>query len=169
MSNVADVLMCALRGPLGRILRILPWLEASQVEGEAVWAEVEDLVVGEVVAVPWVDKGLCAGCGICVSACPGGAISMSEGVAVIGLETCIRCGECHEFCPKDAIRHDSELTDSEIEKRVKRVKDSMDACIKIKGDEMDGQRCLERYKNHYKREISIIEEVLARIEKFKKN
>jgi len=163
--------MCALKGPLGRILRILPWLEASQVGDEVVWVEeVEDLVgEEEVAAVPWVDKALCAGCGICAGACPGGAISMNEGVAVIDLETCIRCGECHEFCPKDAIRHDSELTDSEIEERVKRVKDSMEACIKIKGDEMDGQRCLERYKNHYKREISIIEEVLARIEKFKKN
>jgi phosphoadenosine phosphosulfate reductase len=39
----------------------------------------------------------CTGCGICVKACPIGAISMKEGKPNVK-EKCIRCGKCTESC-----------------------------------------------------------------------
>ena len=47
-----------------------------------------------------VDK--CVGCEACVAACPFGAISMKDGVAVIG-DACTQCGACVEVCPAGAI------------------------------------------------------------------
>ena len=39
----------------------------------------------------------CTGCGICVKACPVGAVSMNEGKPSVR-ENCIRCGKCTESC-----------------------------------------------------------------------
>lgn len=40
----------------------------------------------------------CVGCGVCVSRCSQGAISLVDGRARIG-ETCTGCGTCYEYCP----------------------------------------------------------------------
>ncbi len=44
----------------------------------------------------------CVGCGMCVPACPFGAISMADGKASIGPE-CTLCGACVKACRFDAI------------------------------------------------------------------
>lgn len=49
-----------------------------------------------------VRKETCVGCGACVPACPFGAITMEDGLAVIG-EECTLCGACESSCPYGAI------------------------------------------------------------------
>lgn len=49
-----------------------------------------------------VDEGKCTGCGICVDACPPGAISM-DGTARISIAKCTGCGACVEVCLNKAI------------------------------------------------------------------
>ncbi|OPL20018.1 MAG: hypothetical protein AVO35_00740 [Candidatus Aegiribacteria sp. MLS_C] len=49
-----------------------------------------------------VRKDICVGCGACVPACPFGAISMEDGIAVIG-DACTLCGACESSCPFGAI------------------------------------------------------------------
>jgi electron transfer flavoprotein alpha subunit len=49
-----------------------------------------------------VRKDTCVGCGVCVPACPFGAISMEEGLAAIG-DGCTLCGACESSCPYGAI------------------------------------------------------------------
>lgn len=45
---------------------------------------------------------ICTGCGLCVSACPFAAITLSGGTAEIG-DACTLCGACEEACPFRAI------------------------------------------------------------------
>ena len=47
----------------------------------------------------------CVGCGQCVPYCPGKAISIQNGKAIIDWDLCLECGNCKyaKVCPKDAI------------------------------------------------------------------
>jgi len=47
--------------------------------------------------------GTCTGCRRCADICPGGAIRMSDGTAVVDRGRCTRCYCCHELCEYDAI------------------------------------------------------------------
>ncbi|GAB4222498.1 MAG: electron transfer flavoprotein subunit alpha [Spirochaetales bacterium] len=49
-----------------------------------------------------VDKETCTGCGLCLKACPYGAIELREQKAWI-TDRCILCGACVEVCPWKAI------------------------------------------------------------------
>ncbi len=49
-----------------------------------------------------VREDTCVGCQACIPACPFGAISMEDGLAVIG-EACTLCGACESSCPYGAI------------------------------------------------------------------
>lgn len=50
-----------------------------------------------------VNKDECVGCGVCVDACPNGAISMVGDVAVVNPDMCIDCEACVNECPNGAI------------------------------------------------------------------
>jgi electron transfer flavoprotein alpha subunit/NAD-dependent dihydropyrimidine dehydrogenase PreA subunit len=52
-----------------------------------------------------VSSELCIGCGICEDSCPFGAISVEDGLAVIG-DTCTLCGACVDSCEVEALSLD---------------------------------------------------------------
>lgn len=49
-----------------------------------------------------IDADTCTGCESCIPACPFGALSMKEGIAVVD-EKCTFCGACVDVCPVNAI------------------------------------------------------------------
>ena len=57
-----------------------------------------------------VDADACAGCGVCISVCAGGALRQEERADGSGKDfyvwhnTCAFCGLCQEYCPTGAIR-----------------------------------------------------------------
>lgn len=51
-----------------------------------------------------IDRELCNGCGLCVSVCPTGTISLIEGKATASGGASISCGHCESVCPQKAIR-----------------------------------------------------------------
>ncbi len=52
-----------------------------------------------------VNKELCIGCGICEDNCPFGAITVEDGLAIVG-DTCTLCGACVESCEVEALSLD---------------------------------------------------------------
>ena len=54
-----------------------------------------------------VDNDTCTGCESCIPACPFGALSMKEGIAVVD-EKCTFCGACVDVCPVSAITLEKE-------------------------------------------------------------
>ncbi len=61
-------------------------------------------VVFERTPVNTVDEEKCIGCGVCVSKCLQGALSMVGEKANIQDELCIGCGYCLDFCLQDALK-----------------------------------------------------------------
>ncbi|MEA3221913.1 MAG: NifB/NifX family molybdenum-iron cluster-binding protein [Thermodesulfobacteriota bacterium] len=75
-------------------------LEDQKAQLEKQIKDVQESKASGVVAE--VDAGMCSGCGICVDACPVGAITMND-VAIVNKEICNGCGICEQECPVDAI------------------------------------------------------------------
>jgi len=57
----------------------------------------------KVMAVVYVDKTRCTGCGLCVDVCPTGAISVVNSVARVEQNLCRECESCLSACPAGAI------------------------------------------------------------------
>ena len=117
--------------------------------------------------MPWVDKGRCTGCTICLAECPVGSISMEGEKAEINMQTCIRCGLCHEVCPEEAIRHDSEKVPENIRANVEQTKKYMDLCVKYLGDVKEADKCLDRMIKHFRKDKMIAEKTLDELEKLR--
>jgi uncharacterized protein (DUF362 family) len=53
---------------------------------------------------PAIDSGTCTKCNVCVTSCPTGALSNSDGeVPAFDYNKCINCWCCHELCPSKAL------------------------------------------------------------------
>ena len=54
------------------------------------------------IAVP--DRNICVACGVCLKACPKGAISIYRGCfAQVDGQKCVGCGLCAKACPAGCI------------------------------------------------------------------
>jgi nitroreductase/NAD-dependent dihydropyrimidine dehydrogenase PreA subunit len=51
-----------------------------------------------------IDRDLCNGCGLCVTVCPTGTISLREEKAIASGGESLLCGHCEAVCPREAIR-----------------------------------------------------------------
>ncbi len=51
-----------------------------------------------------IDRDLCNGCGLCVTVCPTGTLSIVERKATASGGESISCGHCEAVCPQNAIR-----------------------------------------------------------------
>jgi len=114
--------------------------------------------------MPWVDTEKCVGCGICVSKCPVGAITMENGKAEIDMGKCIRCGKCHEFCPRNAIRHDSEKIPFEVDENINETRELMK---NFKSDE-EKKAFLGRMKKHFNKEKMVADKTIEKINELEK-
>ena len=63
----------------------------------------------------------------CVAVCPVEAFREMETYLVIDPDECIDCNACVPECPVDAIYHEDDVPDSEIEWIEKNAKESIDA------------------------------------------
>ncbi len=51
-----------------------------------------------------INRDLCSGCGLCVTVCPTGTLSLIEGKAAVSGGESIYCGHCEAVCPQGAVR-----------------------------------------------------------------
>jgi len=114
--------------------------------------------------MPWVDRDLCVGCGICIDECPADAIVMVDDKADIDQFVCIRCGKCHPICPQEAVIHDSERIPLDVEENVARAK----AGIAYYSDEENRQKSVQRWINWFMHEKKVADQVIAQLEAMKK-
>ncbi len=112
--------------------------------------------------MPWVKRESCTGCQVCVDACPVGAISAEDRVAVIDNGTCIRCGVCHGVCPNDAVRHDAELIPGEVESNLSWVQGLLDHEYYAQNEERQAG-LMKRMERHFTKDMQVAKRTLERL------
>ena len=108
--------------------------------------------------MPWINKEMCTGCGVCVEECPVDAIEQqADGLAEINDAKCIRCGRCHDVCPQEAVRHDGERIPQDVAANLQWVRRLLD------NFETPSQRAafMGRMERHFNKEKKVIEKTLA--------
>ncbi|MFO7936038.1 MAG: electron transfer flavoprotein subunit alpha [Kiritimatiellia bacterium] len=58
-----------------------------------------------------INTEICTGCGKCISSCPFGALSVTDGVAEVEPALCCLCGACVKTCPFSAVTIEDENDD----------------------------------------------------------
>ncbi len=112
--------------------------------------------------MPWVNREMCTGCGICVDECPSGAISTDGGTASIDDSTCIRCGVCHEVCPDDAVRHDGERIPEEVESNLAWVRRVLENEY-YAHDKQRQEALVQRMERYFAKNIKVAEKTIERL------
>lgn len=77
----------------------------------------------------YVDKSVCAGCGMCQRVCQAGAITIRSGLAVIDEKKCIGCGRCIDACPRGSIYRYTPMTRENLENMVDSLKKNADSLM----------------------------------------
>ncbi len=62
----------------------------------------------------------CINCGVCVNACPAGALSMESGKVTFDPAKCESCDTCIKVCPNDSTPKTRKMTESEVYEIVKK-------------------------------------------------
>ena len=116
--------------------------------------------------MPWINKNICAGCGICVDYCPTGAISQKKnGIAIIDDDKCIRCGKCHNICPKEAVRHDSEKIPELVEQNISKTY----TLLKNYTEPEEQQGLIGRMVRHFNMQKRVAEKTVEKLNALEKN
>lgn len=113
--------------------------------------------------MPWINKELCTGCGICVAECPADSIEMQSDGAVIDEESCIRCGICHNVCPTDASRHDGERIPAEVKAKLDWAKDLMEHKYYMDNPELQAG-LKERLRRHFTKNRKVMEQAIEHLD-----
>jgi len=101
--------------------------------------------------MPWINKDMCTGCGICIEECPVDAIEQqADGLAEIDEAKCIRCGRCHEVCPQDAVRHDGERIPQQVAANLQWVAHLLDHFEDPKQRDAFLERIVRLFSSHKK-------------------
>lgn len=114
--------------------------------------------------MPWINQDMCTGCGICVAECVVGAITMEDQNANINDDECIRCGVCHDVCPSDAVRHDGEKVQEEIEANLAWVKSLLQHSYYL-NDEGKQKELIQRLKRYFNKTRKIAEKTIEELKK----
>jgi ferredoxin len=113
--------------------------------------------------MPWVNKELCTGCGICVDECSAGVIVMEEDTAYIKEDACIRCGVCHDVCPEDAVRHDGERIPEEVQANLTWAKELLTHTY-YAGDKEKQRQLIDRLKRFFTKNKKVAEKTIEQLE-----
>jgi MinD superfamily P-loop ATPase len=118
--------------------------------------------------MPWVNKEMCTGCGICIDECYVKAIAIIENIAFLDEDKCIRCGTCHSVCADNAIRHDGERIPEEVESNLAWVRQFLEhdyyADNKEKQKELVG-----RMKRYFTKERKVAEKTIELLDTLQKS